>query len=291
MNRITDNDKHFGPITIAKWKGSFSVRLSSGDDEDPESTLMLIAFGWAIRVELPRLLQPHKEKKMAVSWDEETVKRLGRNWYYDVTEREFGFSLSNMGNGYDFFQVFFGAQTFDSGTTKSWCTHLPWKQWRCVRNSVYTPDGELFSTEDRGRFFEFMRKKEECPSSYFGFEDFDGEMIVATCVIEEREWHRGEGWFKWLKWLWPRKIRRSLDIKFSAEVGPEKGSWKGGAIGHGIEMERWETAFDAFRRYCEMKHDARHGRKYKIRFVGFAEKPQPVISESEDSPSHVKQSP
>lgn len=285
MNRLTDHDKNFGPFTIARWSGRFSAYIRSGDDEDPENVLMFTAFGWALRIHIPTIIQPHRVKKMALSWNEETVKRLGRNWYYDETEREFGFSLSDMGNGYDFLQVWFGPQTGDSKTEKSWCAHLPWKQWRCVRNSVYDPDGNLFATEVRGGDFrEWWDAREKCPASYFGFEDFDGEMIVATCVITEMEWHRGEGWFKWLKWFWPAKIRRSLDIKFSAEVGPEKGSWKGGTIGHGIEMDllNGDTAFQAFARYCNMEHNGRNGRKYKIRFVGFAEKPteKPKFAES-----------
>jgi hypothetical protein len=281
MNRMTDSDKSWGPFTLAPWRGSFSAYIRSGDDEDPECVLLFIAFGWALRIHIPAIIQPHKEKKMALSWDVETVKRLGRNWYYDVDERHFGFSLSNMGNGYDFLQIKYGRQTHDSLTDKTWSKHLPWKQWNCVRHSVYDPDGKHFATEPRNRrgmasFREWMDACEKCPASYFGFEDFDGEMIVATCRIEEREWHRGEGWFKWLKWFWPAKIRRSLDIKFSAEVGPEKGSWKGGTIGHGIEMDRiGDTAFCAFVRYCEKEHDARQGRKYKIRFIGFAEPPPP----------------
>ena len=101
-------------------------------------------------------------------------------------------------------------------------------------------------------------------------------MIVATCSIEEHEWHRGEGWFSWLRFFYPKKIRRSLDLKFSAEVGPEKGSWKGGTIGHGIEMMAGETPRKAFERYCAKEHDARQGRKFRIRFIGPAAEPAPM---------------
>lgn len=284
MNRLTDNDRNFGPFTLARWKGSFSAYIESGDDEDPGNSLMLIVFGWALRILLPTIIQPNKEKKIAHSWSKEDVKRMGRNWYYDVTERRFGFCLSNMGNGYDFLQVYFGPQTHDSSTTKSWCRHLPWKQWDCVRSSIHEPDGTLFATEVRGEFFEFMRTKEKCPACHFGFEDHDGELIVATCMIEEREWHRGEGNFKWLKWFYPRKTRRSLDIKFSAEVGPEKGSWKGGTMGHGIDMLPGETPRQAFERYCAKEHDARQGRKFRIRFIGPCDAPSKSRSEQNASP-------
>lgn len=268
---MTDNDKNWGPFTLARWKNRIAFEIESGDDEDPESCVRMMAFGWALRCRIPMWVCPPIRKKVEANWDEATVKRLGRNWYYDVTERCFGVSLSNMGNGYDFLQVSYGASTHDSRTDKSWCKHLPWKQWRCVRHSVYEPDGKHFATEQKGKgsddFFAFMRLCEQCPASKFLFRDYDGQEITATCHIEEREWHRGEGWFKWLKWFWPKKIRRSLDIKFSAEVGSEKGSWKGGTTGHGIEMLPGENPQGAFVRYCAAGHRGK-GRTTPLTFIG-----------------------
>lgn len=49
--------------------------------------------------------------------------------------------------------------------------------------------------------------------------------------------------------------------------GPEKGSWKGGTIGHSIEMLPDELHEAAFRRYCDQDHRAK-GRSYRIRFIG-----------------------
>lgn len=276
MNRLTENDRNFGPFTLARWSKRFAVMLSSGDEEDGEAvnTFTLNALGWALRIQLPTIIQPWRIRHEA-HWDEETIARLGRNHYFTTYEREFGFALSDMGNGYDFLQVNYGPQTHDSSTEKGWCAHLPWKQWRCVRNAVYEPDGTLFATEQRGDFREWWNAKEKCPSVSFGFEDYDGEMIVATCTIEQMEWLRGKGLFTWLKWFYPRKIRRSLNLQFSAEVGPEKGSWKGGTTGHGIEMKAGETPRQAFERYCQTEQDARRGRKYRIRFIGPCPKPPP----------------
>lgn len=287
MSKLTDNDKNWGPFTVGPWTGRFSVEWSSGGGEDEEgyrNHLRICAFGKVFQVKLPNLLPPWRKKVMALSWDEDTVKRLGRNWYWHVEERRFGFALSNMGNGYDFLQVFFGPQTMDSRTTKSWSKHLPWKMWDCVRTSVYNPDGSHFATEDRknGAWKQWYEMREKCPQVHFGFEDYDGEMIVASCRIEEMEWRKGSGWFKWLRLFAKPKIRRSLDLHFSAEVGPEKGSWKGGTIGHGIEMLRGETPEQAFRRYCSSERDARRGKKYRIRFIGpCAPPPKKVYSDQE----------
>lgn len=286
MRRMTDKDRRFGPITWGPWNNSIAIVWQSGgeDEEEPQNSLRMTAFGWAVRIWLPNILRPWRVKHMALSWDEATVVRLGRNYYYESWSRQYGFSLCNMGNGYDFLQVFLGPQTHDSQTTKNWCTHLPWKQWDCVRHSIYTPTGEHFYTEphwkirrklpDRAQF-EFFERKEACPASYFGFEDFDDEMIVAICKIEEREWRKGIRWFSWLKYFARPMIRRDLDLEFTKEVGPEKGSWKGGTIGHSIDMLPGETPEDAFRRYCGTPHDARHGRKYGIRFIGTCPPPPP----------------
>lgn len=249
MRRMTNDDKKWGPFTLARWIKTIAAYVQGADDEDPETFVRVIAFGWAIQILLPQLIKP-----------------FGK---YSEHSREYGFSLSDMGNGYDFLQVFFGPQTHDSSTTKNWCKHLPWKQWRCVRWSVYTPDGTHFASEEKGKgkFLEFCETKRTCPSSKFDFQDYDGEKIIATCIIEEREWHRGEGWFKWLKYFYQTKVARSLDLQFSAEVGTEKGSWKGGTIGHGIDMLNSESPQQAFERYCAKEHECK-GRKFSPHFVG-----------------------
>lgn len=282
---MTDNDRNWGPFTLGRWKNTFTVELSTGDEEDGpmQNQLQFIAFGWALRIKLPNLV-PCARQKIQAGWDAETVKRLGRNYYFNTWNRRFGITLSDMGNGYDFLQIKYGRQTHDSDTDQSWCKHLPWKQWRHVRRSLYTPDGVFFYTEPNKRgmdaFRDVMKKEEECPVCHFGFEDRDGEMIVATCRIEEREWHKGEGWFKWLKWFYHPKIHRSLDLHFSAEVGPDKGSWKGGTIGHSCEMLLGDTPETAFRRYCDKDQNARQGRKYKLRFIGPCNAPEVAPKQS-----------
>jgi hypothetical protein len=99
--------------------------------------------------------------------------------------------------------------------------------------------------------WEEKRKIEEsCPSITFQFSDFDGEKITARTHIEEYQWLFGAGWFKWLAWFRKPKICRYLEIEFANETGRRKGSWKGGTLGHAIEMAPNELHEAAFRRYC-----------------------------------------
>ncbi len=277
MTRLTDDDRQFGPITYARCNPSWRplrVVLSSGADEDHAGTnnLTVYAFGWVARLTLPRLLDDYKVRHVATSWDAATVERLGRNWYEEHHAREYGFSLSD-----GFLQVFLGAQTHDSTTTQSWCTHLPWTQWRFHRFSLYDAAGAEFWTqiERRGngtkyRDFDAQREAEaRCDKAVFLVDDFDGQRLTVTTHIEEREWKFGEGWFKWLSLFRKPKIIRSLSINFDKECGPEKGSWKGGLCGTSIAMEPGELHEAAFRRYCDQEHRSKYSR-YRITFVGRA---------------------
>lgn len=269
--RLTDDDRQWGPITYGrtKWKPLRLVVSSGGDDDDGQTRngLTGYAFGWVFRISLPNLIQPWRIKHQA-DWDAATIARLGRNWWYETHPREFGFCLCE-----GHLSIYYGAQTNDGRTTKQWGWFLPWTQWRHVRTSFYDHAGAHFWTEPkRGRrsgielINEQMRSKELCPAWVFEFDDYDGQRITATATIEEREWRFGERWCSWLSIFRKPKIRRSLDLQFSSEVGPEKGSWKGGTIGHGLDLLPGELHEAAFRRYCDMEHK-RKGRCYRLKFV------------------------
>jgi hypothetical protein len=64
-------------------------------------------------------------------------------------------------------------------------------------------------------------------------------------------------------------LRRSLNITFSAEVGPDKGSWKGGLIGTSIDVEENETAESAFKRFCAEPHRSKSG-NFCLTYLGEA---------------------
>jgi hypothetical protein len=229
--------------------------LSSGDGEDyPGCKLNIVFWKWNITIDLPPIIKPEQKKVYPASWDGATILRLGRDWYWQYTELQYGVYLFE-----NHFNILYGRRTDDSSTEQRWSCFLPWSEFRHVRHSLYGLSGELFfSQDDTSRSepphakYDIMRlAQEQVPKAVFSFLDFDGEEIEATTHIEEREWHRGEKWCKWLSLFYKPLIRRSLDIQFSKETGPRKGSWKGGTLGHGIEIEPGELHESAFRRYCQ----------------------------------------
>lgn len=260
MNRArwSDNDRYFGPFTYAKAEGKHAYRhwavlLSSGGDEDGCS-LRFSGFSRTLIIALPSIIQPWRRKVYpGNAWDAATVARIGRDWYYDTYPRKFGFSISSSGDVGEstFLHVSYGARTHDSRTDMDWGYFLPWTVWRHVRHSLYGADGNFCVTiPEKGNWTDHRHLVAKCPTKTFKFLDYDGESLTAKTRIEEREWRHGSGWFRWLSWFGKPMIRRSLDIEFSGETGRRKGSWKGGTVGHSIEMLPGELHESAFRRYC-----------------------------------------
>lgn len=274
MARLTDNDRHLGRFITYARSGWNPLRLvyssGGGTDGDPFNHVTAYAFGWVVRVKMPRLLRPWRQWVATGHYEWARSPDAG---YWDEEPREYGFSLHE-----GFLQVFLGAQTHDSTTTQSWSAHLPWTQWRFHRFSLYDIDGTEFWTQfDKPAklgqprdFYVQQEKTEKVDKAVFLVDDYDGERLTVTTHIEEREWKFGTGWFKWLSLFRKPMVRRSLSINFDKECGPEKGSWKGGLMGTSIEMLPGELHEAAFRRYCELEHSARHSRGYRITFVGAA---------------------
>lgn len=268
--RYSDRDYHLWPFTLSLGcHRNFGVMLDSGADEDHRGHCHIRFYlrTATLICELPPLLRD-QVKRYYPSWDDATVARLGRNWYDVHTPREFGFSLSD-GN----LHVHYGAQTQDSTTDKSRCFFLPWRNWRFIRRSLYDLQGRHFHTEFESARSDWQASeaiREACPKVKFEFDDYDGQRITATTHIEEREWRFGTGWFRWLSLLRRPKTSRDLMLNFNKEVGPEKGSWKGGTMGHSIEMLPGELHEAAFIRYCQQEHRAK-GARFRIKYVGTLE--------------------
>lgn len=74
--------------------------------------------------------------------------------------------------------------------------------------------------------------------------DCDGPVEVEiSYIVEVRQWHR-----KWLPWV--KMTYTDLSMDFDKELGPRKGSWKGGSVGSSIPLRQGETPEDALDRFA-----------------------------------------
>lgn len=69
-----------------------------------------------------------------------------------------------------------------------------------------------------------------------------GEVQQRTATIK----HDRRVWTRW--WLPFRRVSNAIEVTFSGEVGERSGSWKGGCIGCGYEMQPGETPLQTLRR-------------------------------------------
>lgn len=253
-----DRDRYLGPFTFTmsdryKRKG---IMLGSGDGDDYSGCRLRIDLHWfTIHSQLPPILKPWRRWHPITTEPtrSDMIARGDMPGYWYSYPREFGFTAAEGSVHFHY-----GPQTHDSETTKSKVWFYPWREHQCIRHSLYDLEGDHFATlpewGSRHKNGWEVRNAIEavCPVQRYDFRDFDGEIITATCKIEEREWRRGKGIFR-LLFLGRNKISRSLDLQFSAEVGRRKGSWKGGTLGHGIDMLPGELHQSAFERYCQQQ--------------------------------------
>lgn len=253
--RWSDDDRYFGPFTYAREERyrRFGIMLGSGREEYEGCRLRLHAFGHTLIARLPAVIKPYRAKVTYSSSDIiAQCKAAGREpFYWDEHQREYGFTAAEGAVHFHY-----GEQTGAWPGSKSKVWFYPWREHRQVRHSLYDLDGVLFAdtpdwgVRNRNGWAAKNALEAACPVAKFEFQDFDGERITATCRIEEREWKRGKGVFR-LLFLGRNRISRSLDLHFSSEVGRRKGSWKGGTVGHSIDMLTGELHEAAFRRYCQ----------------------------------------
>ncbi len=129
--------------------------------------------------------------------------------------------------------------------------YAPWRNWRHISHEVRRADGSwvpfVGSWED-GKEPD-GRQEETYPYRYLLT---SGELQERTATIhaERRIWRlsllRRTRRFQ--------RVRYSIDVAFSGEVGERSGSWKGGTLGCGYDLNPGETPRECLRR---MERDRR----------------------------------
>ena len=135
----------------------------------------------------------------------------------------------------------YGLGYHDSGLwwnweNKSWVFYMPW-DWKFYSSDVRNEAGEWVPyisphNGDDGRY-------KEVHTFLYKLKNGKIQECQATIYAERREWR-----WRWLSKLpFPRKVRQSINITFSEEVGEGSGSWKGGVLGCGYDMLPGESMF------------------------------------------------
>jgi hypothetical protein len=137
---------------------------------------------------------------------------------------------------------------------------FPWNEKSFKYHRLLNLDGSIMVSvrEDYKNLIDYkeeIKLEESQPKIVFNFIDnYDGTELTATCKLSERCWTQGDKSFKWLKYFNEDHISRDLWCDFSGETGKRKGSWKGGTVGCGIELNEDESVTDAFKRLCDREN-------------------------------------
>lgn len=239
MYRWSDNQKQWGPFILSdesnqnKDTGFF---LDINNPWNDSSHTMLRASIFGITGILLLRYTPNTQK----------------------TSRRYGFMIHT---AHDALYVNYGKYlpfAFSDEHNQECTWYFPWTEMEHVRHTYMSTSGSPIFDDRYSHtlgsgitdFQEYYNSKEQLPSKTFTFADFDGQVLTAKVRLEEREWRRGRGFWKFLRLLTSPKIERYIDIEFSGETGSRKGSWKGGTIGCSSPIEQHETIESAFRKYC-----------------------------------------
>jgi hypothetical protein len=154
-----------------------------------------------------------------------------------------------------------GLMTLDGAVHLNWGPHtkiltFPWADWRHVSHEVRRPDGSWvpfvgsWETWQEGmapRQWNGQPWKEpdgravETYPYHYLTDQGEAQHVTATVHVERRTWR-----LRWLPFI--KKVRHSISVEFSGEVGERVGSWKGGCVGCGYDLRPNETPRECLRR-------------------------------------------
>lgn len=224
------------------WGLLLTSSVSDRDDDDSPSVshLSLHLLGWSLTLPVPVLFPAYREKRFP-NWPPETVTTVGRNWYYIAHSRTFGVRQLD-----GHLSLMYGRQTHSSDTTRQWGMFMPWRVWSRVRKAAYpcgNPRTPEFLIADND--YDWRARLPVGFQLHFQFTDYDGRCITGCGIHTITIYQRGRGLWAWLLTPTPLRIDDVMELNFDQEVGPEKGSWKGGMIGCSAPVNPGECLGDA----------------------------------------------
>lgn len=171
----------------------------------------------------------------------ELILPFPNKWTDECDPPKWGIAIHN-----NTFWIYRGGKGDFSGGNKWWTWSIPFITLEWVRSSILLLD-ETWEHERRGEnksFYNQEWKSKQKTFNYLFTDKYDGEIIPTKIYVEEREWRP-----KWLTWTGLfKKVRTTIDVHFSKEVGSRKGSWKGGTVGCSYELFRGEHPLQCLER-------------------------------------------
>lgn len=251
---------------------NFGMYITSRDDEREYAQLCISWRNTSKYFKIPNIIKP-KIITVANHYRPEQYGSVRQ----ELIEQRYGFQIYE-----EYCWIMYGNHTHDSSTEQHLSFNLGWRDHTFVRWSAYDTDHQFVEHFELKGIKKWDMKdvdtiRDNLPKVQIRFNDYDGEEIIATCNIEEREWHIGRGLWAWLKYFNKPLIVRVIEIEFNKETGKRKGSWKGGTIGCSEIIAPSESIFDSFSRYAKKNNFTNLKEIYK----GVVVKPPRQISDYE----------
>lgn len=217
-----------------------------------------------------------------------TIDRYINNTIPVYNVREYGFGV--MLPEYIFYYKWHYVSNFSYHKTKNKGIYRMYSAFwgldstRRTKHELLNLDGSLFKDITNLCWDETRAIETTQPKIVFNFLDYDNEENEVTCTRSRSIYSRGHtSYIKnkfisksliWIMSLFVKpKVYDTLDLKFKHEIGPRKGSWKGGVVGHSVNILPSEDISDTFKRYCSQpKLRASYNKdQHNMKYIGVKE--------------------
>ena len=239
-----------------EWSFALGIR-TVGEYYKTQTNYNLLNIGfwkYSVWIRIPELIKP---KIQWVDTSHFETRPNSPKGYNNTIQKSYGFSFHKDALHIDYGiqpGCWLGDDPKNSNHTKVFFNG--WEETRRIRYEFFDLNHNHFAfANDKPNgaidFDSIQKCEKEVPKVQIKFNDYDGEEITASCYVYEMEWEFGKGLFKWVKFFRSNIIVTRLNLSFDKEVGPKKGSWKGGTLGHSCDVKADEGLFSAFSRYGE----------------------------------------
>ena len=232
------SDKDFNFLIFKFWSTSEYSRSIGAEyrtcqDEDGPSThnaVFLYFFYFGMMVVLPNFLKSVEVKRECYHITKLTPEqRIAQGYenhpgyYKEHLYRKYGFSYSFENK---FLQLFYGIQSDDSDDKPK-------------VKSYFNPITSL-------TYISNTKSSIKDNSGLVTLTDTDGTKLYAQFGSYTQTYHRGTGWFSFLRFLTKKITYHRIEINYSEECGKRKGSWKGGTLSASIPYDPKKSSVAGF---------------------------------------------